>query len=114
SKSHFGFYSSGTTQSYFKGSSDTASLEVKTAANSSFILTIEEWNSDKIFWIQSSKNRPSQKVSYKINDLSHETRYTISINNKIFKRVKTDSAGMLRFNYITNGKPDRIIIVSHS
>ena len=111
SKSDCGFYSSGKTLLYFSGSSDTASLEVETSVNS-FVLTIEEWNPDKIFWTQSCKNRLSQKVSYKVNGLRHQTQYAISINNKLFKKVKTNAAGTLGFNFMTNGKPDEIIIVS--
>jgi Bacterial alpha-L-rhamnosidase 6 hairpin glycosidase domain len=112
SKTDFGFYSADKSLLYFNGSSDHASMKVTTSDNSSLVLDIKVWSPDQISWTQSSKDRYSNKLFYHVNDLKRDTVYTISINNKIYKQVKSNSDGTLIFDYETNKKSDKIVVVS--
>jgi len=111
SKTDFGFYSSDTMLLYFNGSSDHASLEVRTSISGMLTLDIKRWDPDKISWTQSAKMGQSN-VSYELNDLKRGTDYSISINGKLVKQVKSNTDGTLKFEYETNKRVDKIVITA--
>lgn len=113
SKTDFGFYSTDTALLYFNGSSDHASLQVGISTSSTLALDIKEWSPGRVSWVQSSGEKHSTRLSYGLHDLKHETGYTISINDKVFKRVKSNTDGALMFEYGTNKKADKIVVVSN-
>ena len=112
SKTDFGFFSTDTSLLYFNGSNDHASMQVATAVNSSLTLNIKMWGPDQFSWSQTSKDEYSNKLIYQVNDLKRDTDYTISINNKIYKQVKSNSNGALVFDYETNKKSDKIVVAA--
>jgi hypothetical protein len=104
----FGFYASSANLSYYNGSTDNASLKIKTAPGSRLMLDISSWDQDRASWTQTSPI--PQPLSYTVNDLRANTNYTISINNRSFKHIKSNAAGTLTFVYATTKKPDTITI----
>jgi len=104
----FGFYATDTTLSYFNRSNDRASLNIKTPANSTLSLDIKTWGPEEISWSQTSN---ALHLINELNDLKPNTNFTISINKKVFKKARTDAAGMLTFQYTTYSKPRKVVIV---
>ncbi len=112
SKTDFGFSSTPGTLFYFTGKTEKVSLAVKTMANSSLILTIQDWTPEKKSWIQNSNEPAPQKLSYRINELKRDSYYTILINNRTFKRIRSDGGGSLVFDYTTHTTPDEIRVLN--
>jgi len=106
SKTDFGFYSGNKELLFFNGNRDRASLKVATVSDSNLTLDIKTWGQDEISWIQSSKDVNSNKLVYEVNQLKHDSFYTILINDKMLKRVKSSMNGSLIFDYATNKNSD--------
>jgi hypothetical protein len=62
-------------------------------------------------WTQSYQNEASNVFTYEVDDVKHDADYAISINNKIVKQVKSNADGTLRFEYTTNKKSDKIVVI---
>lgn len=112
SKNNFGFYSSATALLYFNGNKANVSLEVATEANSKLTLDINKWEMSEMAWVQSFKDIQPKKLTYKINDLKPDNYYTVLVNGKTFKRLKSDADGSVMFGYKTSKYLDRLVIVS--
>ncbi len=108
SKRDFGFYSTKNELNYFNGKEDVYSLKVQTSKNLS--LEIIRWKTDEYSWIQSSTDKNSNDLVYEINNLEPKTYFTVSINNKMFNRIKSSVNGSLIFNFKTGNHPDEIVI----
>ncbi|HTI93194.1 MAG TPA: hypothetical protein VL727_21495 [Puia sp.] len=106
STTNFGFYGSDTSLSYFNGNTETTSLKLTMLPNTQLTLDINTWNQEKIDWTQSAQNK-QQNVSYQVNNLKPGTDYSISINGKPFKKLKTDPAGTLVFSAQPHLAPNR-------
>jgi len=111
-KNDFGFYSSDKEILYFNGSNTEASLKIKTIVNSRLALDIKICGPDQVSWSQSSKDTISNKLVYQLNDLKQNSYYTILINNKILKRIKSTVDGTLIFAYKTNKNSDDILVLN--
>ena len=112
SKSDFGFFSIGKELLYYNGNSDKASLKVATVTNGHLTLDIKKWATDEITWTQSSEDLALNKLVYQVNDLKHNSYYTILINNKILKHVKSNMGGTVVFDYTTNKNSDEIVVLN--
>jgi hypothetical protein len=99
----FGFYTEGKALLYFNGNNTAASLKVD--ASSNLTLEIKTFGQDSMLWTQSSTG--PNNLAYQINELKQDSYYTISVNKKIFKRIKSNSNGRITFNY----KADKIAAV---
>jgi hypothetical protein len=109
-KTDFGFYGTNNELSYFKGASDKAYLQVKTLSNTNLSLDINSWTIDQISWNQSSKNTHSTILSYLLSHLQHDQYYTVSVNDKIIQKMKSNANGSLLFTYKTSKGQDKIVI----
>jgi hypothetical protein len=110
SATDFGFFSSGNNVSYFHHSNDSATLTATTAAKK-LTLQITECDKDKISFSQSvNSNAAATRVAYVVNQRLPHTLYTISVNNKKLKRVKTNSSGTLHFDVNAGAQKDVINI----
>jgi hypothetical protein len=112
SKTGFGFFSADKELLYFSGNTSKASLKVATMSNSKLALDIKTWGPDQISWAQSSEDVTSGKLVYQINDLKYSSYYTILINNKTLKRIKSSMDGTLIFDYKTNKNSDEILVLN--
>ncbi len=86
SKRDFGFYSKKNELIYFNGKDDVYSMKVQSSKN--LTLEILNWNSNEYSWSQSSTDKNINDVVYQINHLEPKAYFTISINNKMFSRIK--------------------------
>jgi hypothetical protein len=112
SKNRFGFYGRDNALEYFNGDNTNASLKATAAAKTNLTLDIKEWTADQKTWQQSSKNTHSDKLIYQVNDLLHDHFYTIHINGKLFKRIKSSTIGSLIFDYKTSTSSDEVDILN--
>lgn len=112
SKTDFGFFSTAKELLYFNHNRDKASLKVTTMTDTRLIIDIKKWGTDEISLTLFSNDAILNKLIYQINDLKHESYYTILLNNKTLKRVKTDMEGTLIFENKTNKDPAEIVILN--
>ncbi|MFZ0453417.1 MAG: hypothetical protein WAM24_06655 [Ignavibacteriaceae bacterium] len=108
SQKDFGFYSEKDELSYFNGKDDIYSFKVQTSDKLS--IKIKEWEADKYTWSQTSNEKSPDDVVYNINNIEPKTYFTISVNNKTFKRIKSQADGSLSFNLKIGINPDEIRI----
>ncbi|MEJ2617409.1 MAG: hypothetical protein P8Z35_20825 [Ignavibacteriaceae bacterium] len=108
SSKDFGFYSAKNELNYFNGKDDTYSLNVQTSNNLS--IKIKKWKTNQYSWIQSTDEKNPDDVVYKVIHLEPESYYTISVNNKTFKRIKIRADGSMTFNLKAGKNPDKIQI----
>jgi len=111
-RNDFGFYCSGKELLYFNGSNTRASLKISTKVNSSLALDIKSCGPDQVSWSQSSKDMISNKLIYRLNDLKQNSYYSISVDNKILKHLKSTADGVLVFSYKTNKNSNDILVLS--
>ena len=110
SKANFGFFNSGDELLYFNGSSKAAALKVKAMANSNITINIKQWSTGKLSWTQLSNDKQPGKLVYQVNDRIPNSFYTVLINGKMHKRVKSNVNGALIFNCMANGKEAEIVV----
>lgn len=112
SRTDFGFYSNNNELLYFNGSSSKISLRATTMKNSNLLLNIEKWHPAETSFTQSSGDVSSNKLVYQIHALKQNSYYTILINNKTQQRKKTNSEGILEFEYKTGKASDKIVVLN--
>ena len=112
SKTDFGFFSTDDELLYFNRNSNKVSLKVETKTNATLSLDIKKWSIDELSFIQSSMDVKSTKLKYQINDLKPNSYYTISINLRKLKRIKSNIEGTLEFVLKTNEKPEDILVLN--
>ena len=110
-KTDFGFFSTHQTLLFFNGNADKAALKVTTAPKTTLELAIQQWGTDQMSWTQSSKDIRPGKLTYQINDLQQDSYYTIQVNNKTLRRLKSSKAGVLVFDAATGTGPEEMVIL---
>jgi hypothetical protein len=108
--SDFGFFSRGSELSWFKGNANKPALQVKTISTNKLEIAINQWDQEQFSWTQSSGNASANKLTYQINDLIPNSDYSVMVNGKILKQVKSNPAGSLTFDYKTTNVPETILI----
>ncbi|HEY0271802.1 MAG TPA: hypothetical protein VGC22_01400, partial [Chitinophaga sp.] len=93
----FGFFSTRDTVSYFNGSQATPSLQATVPAGAQLALDIQAFSQDRVAWKHSSTAAQPGRLAYQVNDLKPGSYYTISVNRKKWKRVKSNASGSLLF-----------------
>jgi len=81
-------------------------------SDSNLLLDIRTWGPNEMSWAQSSQDVNSNKVVYQINELKRNNYYTILVNNKIIRRIKSDPNGTLAFAYKTTKNSDEIAVLN--
>lgn len=110
SKNDFGFFSNSNELLYFNRSNTTASLKVKTTANKKCTFDIQMWSPDHVSWTQSSEDIHPAELSYQLNNLKPDNYYNISVDDKIVKRLKSNTDGTLIFDYTASSNPNTIVV----
>lgn len=111
SKTDFGFFSNDNELLYFNRNASKVSLKVTTVANSNLSLNIQKWGPDETSFTQLSADIKSNKLVYQINALQQNSYYTIVINNKTLKRIKSNDEGVLEFEHKTSKASDNIVVL---
>ncbi|MEO5683973.1 MAG: hypothetical protein ABIQ88_15130 [Chitinophagaceae bacterium] len=99
SATDFGFFSSNRELLFFNGRREKASLKVITSSNGQLTLDIKKWQPGEMSWSQFSGDAISNKLIYHLRDLKPGSYYSIIINKKILKRIKSSIIGSLVFEY---------------
>ena len=110
SKTDFGFYSQGNELLYFKGNNKTASLKVRTSTKQNLTIDIQMWTSTQMSWMQSFENAHSGNIIYQLNNLKPGADYSISVNDKIIKKLRSDTDGSLLFTCEIDSNRNKIVV----
>ena len=110
SKTDFGFYSQGNELRYFNGNNNTASLKVRTSTKQNLTLDIQMWTSTQMSWMQSFENAHSGNIIYQLNNLKPGADYSISVNDKIIKKLRSDADGSLLFTCEIDSNRNKIVV----
>jgi hypothetical protein len=110
SKTNFGFFSNNNELSYFNKTNNTASLKVKTTSNKKFTLDLQEWDPGQVSWLQSSEDTNANNLVYRLDNLTPNNSYNLSIDGILIKTLKSNANGSLMFNYYTGSKPIKIVL----
>jgi len=112
SETDFGFFSSGKELLYFNRGANEASLKLTKTNDENLVLDIKKWEPTEIAWTQFTENENSDKAVYQVNKLKPNSYYTINVNKKILKRIKSSKDGVLVFDFTVNKDGDEIVILS--
>jgi hypothetical protein len=107
----FGFFGTNHSVSYFNGKTDQASLLISVTPMSKLALTIQEWTADKILFKQITSIGNSSSLIYQVNSLKPSEDYSILINNKPIKQIKSTLEGKIQFEFKTNQQVDQFMII---
>ena len=110
SKTDFGFYSQGNELRYFNGNNNTASLKVRTSTKQNLTLDIQMWTSTQMSWMQSFENAHSGNIICQLNNLKPGADYSISVNDKIIKKLRSDTDGSLLFTCEIDSNRNKIVV----
>lgn len=111
SKSSFGFYSKGNQLLYFNGPDDTASLQLTTTAKQKLSVDIQTWTKAQMSLAQMSEGPATIQSTYQLNGLLPNTAYSISVDGKMIKQLRSNANGSLRFDLSTGGSSNTSLIV---
>jgi hypothetical protein len=110
SKTDFGFYVKGNELNYFNAKEDHYSIKAKTENGRMLSLEITDWDTNQHVWNQSS-TRGQTKVDYSISNLKPDHSYTILVDGKKNKVLKSSHEGVLLFDLIANKKSQHISVL---
>jgi len=110
SKTDFGFYSQGNELRYFNGNNNTASLKVRTSTKQNLTLDIQMWTSTQMSWMQSFENAHSGNIIYQLNNLKPGADYSISVYDKIIKKLRSNTDGGLLFTCEIDSNRNKIVV----
>ena len=70
------------------------------------------WSPEQSSWIQSSEDINPTELIYRLNDLKPGTYYSISVDDKIIKKLKSNADGTLMFTYEIDSNPNKIVVAT--
>ena len=109
-KTDFGFYGKGDELNYFDAKEDHYSLKANTDKGKTLSLEIIGWGSNQHIWNQSSTGA-KHKVIYSINDLKPDFQYTILVDGKKVKGIKSSHEGVGVFEVNASTTPQKISLL---
>jgi hypothetical protein len=104
----FGYFATKNKLYYFDGNNPNASLEI--ASGEPLTLDIKNWDDKKMDWVQTVSAPSSKPIIYLIRQLRADTDYSVIVNGKLIKKIKSDLNGNLMINQIVSGVRERISI----
>ncbi|MEL7588298.1 MAG: hypothetical protein AAGU19_16435 [Prolixibacteraceae bacterium] len=107
SANDFGFSVSPKTLEYFHSDEDSCSLQVRVSGKENLSVEIKNWDEKERAWKQAF-SRDKNEIVYLIDGLEAEKDYTIRINDRIYKTIKSSSHGDLEFDLKVNANPSVI------
>ncbi len=88
----FGFNTTGNHLLYFNGNDAEVSMQATT--NKALKISVKSWNKNEREWLQNA----SQPVAYELHQLTPNAAYSVVVNGKSVKKLKTDLKGDLLLN----------------
>lgn len=110
SKTDFGFYAKADELNYFKAKEEHYSIKAKTEKGRTLSLEIIDWDTNHHNWSQSSTSGQT-RIEYSIANLKPNSQYTISVDGKKIKGIKSSGEGILLFELIANKKHQSISVL---
>lgn len=83
---------------YFNRANEKAAMKISTGSR--LKIGVKYWSRDSCSWIQSPKDGTSKKLSYQLNGLKPNRFYDVWIDNKRFRKIRTDVHGGLVFTML--------------
>jgi hypothetical protein len=109
-RNNFGYSSDANELLFFNGNKETPSLKIMTGANKKLAIEIISFGPDTFSWIQQSRNDTAENLIYRLNDLVPGISYTITVNDKIIKKLKSKQDGALVFDLKAGKDRDTIVV----
>lgn len=104
----FGFNAVDNQLSYFNGDNPIAALQAITKDRLS--IKINNWDAKKMEWQQTVPKASANPLAFHITQLKPNEMYTITVNGKIWREVKSNIKGDIIFSPHTNGVADISIV----
>lgn len=104
----FGFNAVDNQLSYFNGDNPIAALQAITKDRLS--IKINNWDAKKMEWQQTVPKASANPLTFHITQLKPNEMYTITVNGKIWREVKSNIKGDIIFSPHTNGVADISIV----
>ena len=103
STSDFGFHAKNNELEYFHSNDDAYSLKAQLVKTGKLSVEIVKWNEKECVWNQIASSN-MREITYSVCQLKADNLYAILINGQIYKTLKSNNEGILKFN--VNAKPD--------
>jgi hypothetical protein len=87
----FGFNATKNQLLYFDGNTPVVSLQI--TAEKPLAITIKNWDSDKINWVQTIAEHSAKPLVFAVNQLKPNANYMFSVNGATVKKVKSNLNG---------------------
>jgi hypothetical protein len=110
SKTDFGFYGKDDELSYFHAKEVQFALKAKPEKAKTLSLEIIDWDNSQHSWNQSSTSEPG-KVIYTLNNLKPDFQFTIFVDGKNVKIMKSNHEGIGLFELTANKKIQKIALL---
>jgi hypothetical protein len=105
---NFGFNTTKDRLSYFNGNNAEVSLQVRSITP--LTIAIQNWNSDKLAWVQSIGKSSSQPLNYHIYQLKPNKDYQFFVDGKLVKKLRSNENGVLAIDYHPKAVAEQISI----
>jgi hypothetical protein len=97
----FGYFTKKNKLYYFDGKNPNASLEI--TSEKPLTIDIKNWDGKKMDWVQTVPELSSKPLVYEIHELKPDVDYSLFVNGKPIKKIKSDLHGNLVINHILSG-----------
>jgi hypothetical protein len=105
---NFGFYATKGSLQYFDGNNERASLQVNSAKQLS--VAIKNWGAEKMEFSESAPQLPAIPLTYLVHQLKPGALYTISVNGKPVKTVRSDAGGTIAWSHRMADMQDQVML----
>ena len=109
SNKDFGFYAKSDELNYFNAKEDRYSLKARIEKGKALSLEIISWDKAQNNWNQSCTNG-LVKVMYSMNNLFPDVEYTITVDKKLVKKIKSSHEGTAVFELTANKKVQEVTL----
>jgi len=99
----FGFNSGKNQLEYFNSGNDAWSLKAQLVKTSNLSVEIGRWNEKECTWNQTASLNAGS-ITYSVSKLKADNQYAIKVNGLLYKTLKSDKEGRLKFD--VNAKTD--------
>ena len=96
--SDFGAFFTANELSYFNRANENAAMKISTGSR--LKIGVKYWSRDSCSWTQSLKDGAPEKIGYRLNGLEPNSFYDVLIDNKVFRKIKTNADGGLVFTML--------------
>jgi hypothetical protein len=108
SEKDFGYFATKNKLFYFDSKNPNSSLEI--TSDKPLTIDIKNWDGKSMEWEQTDTAPSSKPLVYEIHQLKPKAGYSVMVNGKLIKKIKSDLNGNLMINHIVSGVKEWILI----